>query len=103
MLSGPRLVSYIFQWNPQKAAANRRAHGVSFDEATEVFGDPFAINMSDPDHSVREERCILLRLSLRSRVLVVCYVERRDRTRIISARIASRAERHQYEEELHEE
>jgi uncharacterized DUF497 family protein len=41
---------YVFEWNPKKAAANLRDHGVSFEEATEVFGDPLSLNMPDPDH-----------------------------------------------------
>ncbi len=95
-------MSYIFEGDPRKAAANLQQHGVSFDEATEVFGDPFAVNMPDPDHSVAEERYVVLGLSPRGRLLVVSYAERGPRTRLISGRIASRSERRQYEEESHE-
>jgi len=92
-------MSYRFEWHPQKAAANLRKHGVSFDEATTVFGDPLAMNMPDPDHSLQEERFVLLGLSQALRLLVVAYVERGTRTRLISAREATRRERRQYEEE----
>ena len=54
---------YIFEWDPEKAAANLRKHGVSFAEATEAFGDPLALNMPDPEHSSLEERFLVLGLS----------------------------------------
>jgi uncharacterized DUF497 family protein len=92
-------MAYVFEWHAHKAATNVRQHGVSFDEATEVFGDPFAVNMPDPDHSLGEERFVLLGLSSRGRLLVVSYAERGTRARLISARIASRFERRLYEEE----
>jgi len=91
-------VSYYFEWNPEKAVANFRKHGVSFEEATTVFSDLLAMNMPDPDHSLREERFILLGLSHRLRLLVVAYAERGTRTRLISDREATRKERRQYEE-----
>ena len=91
-------MSYYSEWDPEKAVANLRKHGVSFEEATTVFGDPMAMNMPDPDHSLTEERFILLGLSHRLRLLVVAYAERGTRTRLISAREATRKERRQYEE-----
>jgi hypothetical protein len=91
-------VSYYFEWDPEKSVANLRKHGVSFEEATTVFGDPMAMNMADPDHSLNEERFVLLGLSYRQRLLVVAYAERGTRTRLISAREATRKERRQYEE-----
>ena len=90
---------YIFEWDPEKAGANLRRHGVSFAEATEVFGDPLALNMPDPEHSTAEERFLVLGLSRSHRLLVVSYAERGPRTRIISARLASRSERRRYEED----
>jgi uncharacterized protein len=90
-------VSYYFEWDPAKAAANLRKHGVSFEEATEVFGDPLAMNMADPDHSLDEERFVVLGVSRGRRLLVVAYAERGIWTRLISAREAARAERRQYE------
>ena len=47
---------YSFEWDPKKAASNLKDHGVSFDEATTVFGDLLAMNMPDPDHSESEQR-----------------------------------------------
>ena len=91
-------MAYEFEWNLDKALANARKHGVSFTEATTVFGDPLAMNKPDPNHSLDEHRFILLGLSDRYRLLVVAYAERPPRTRIISARLASRREGKQYEE-----
>jgi hypothetical protein len=92
-------VGYIFEWDPVKAGANVRSHGVTFDEAATVFGDPLNLLMPDPDHSVDEERYLLLGMSSRRRVLVVAFAERPPRTRLISARRATRRERRRYEEE----
>jgi len=90
-------VSYYFEWDPEKAAANLRKHGVSFEEATTVFGDLLAMNMPDPDHSLNDERFVLLGMSHRMRLLAVTYAERGTRTRLISARKATQRERRQYE------
>lgn len=89
---------YLFEWDQAKAVENWRKHGVSFDEATEAFGDPLALNMPDPNHKAREERFLVLGLSQSGRLLVVSYAERGVRTRLISARLASRSERQRYEE-----
>jgi hypothetical protein len=91
-------VGYLFEWDPKKAALNLRKHGVSLDEGSTVFGDPLALLMADPDHSVVEERYSLLGMSARRRLLVVAFAERSPRTRLISARRASRRERRRYEE-----
>lgn len=87
-----------FQWDDRKAAANLRKHGVSFDEARGPFFDEQALLMADPDHSTDEDRFIILGLSQRSRLLVVChcYLQSDDEIRIISARRADRREHHQY-------
>lgn len=90
-------MAYEFEWDPAKAASNRDKHGVGFHEATTVFGDTRALGMPDPKHSLSERRCVLLGRSVRDRLLVVCYTERPPRTRIISARLASRREGRQYE------
>jgi uncharacterized DUF497 family protein len=90
-------VGYNFEWDPKKAEANLSKHGVSFREAVSAFGDPLSMNMADPDHSEAEERFIVLGMSDRYRLLVVSYTERPPRTRIISARLATRHERKQYE------
>jgi uncharacterized protein len=87
-----------FEWDNRKAESNLRAHGVSFREATPVFGDPLSITISDPDHSPAEMRFIDIGLSHLARLLVVSYTERGNRIRVISARLATRNERRQYEE-----
>ena len=91
-------MSYEFEWDPIKAAGNLRDHKVSFDEAATVFGDPLSLLMVDPDHSEQEDRYLLLGVSLRGRLLVVSFAERPPRTRLISAREATRHERRRYEE-----
>jgi len=92
-------VPYQFEWDADKAAANLRKHGVSFDEAVTAFGDPLSVLLRDPDHSAGEERYLVMGMSTQGRLLVVAFVERPPRTRIISARLATRRERHNYEEE----
>ena len=91
-----------YEWDPAKAAANVEKHHVSFEEAASVFVDPGALTFPDPDHSDQEERWITIGRSVRQRVLFVAHVERNDRTRIISARRATRREQAQYEEGLDE-
>jgi len=92
-------VGYNFVWDPKKAKENLRKHGVSFAEAVTAFGDPLSMNMPDPDYSESEQRFIVLGMSDRYRLLVVSYTDRPPRTRIVSARLATRHERRQYEEE----
>ncbi len=87
-----------FEWEPAKAEANLKEHGVSFDEATTVFRDTLSITILDPDHSDSEDRFIDIGMSHRMHLLVVSYTERQDKIRIISARRATRAERKSYEE-----
>ena len=89
---------YQFEWDREKAAENLRKHGVAFEEAATVFGDWLAVNLPDPDHSKGEQRHLLLGLSDIQRLLVVAYAERPPRTRIISARPATKRERSEYEE-----
>jgi len=81
-----------FDWNKEKAAANRIKHGISFEEAQTVFNDCDALRIYDPDHSGAEERFVLLGLSSLFRVLVVCHCYREDdeQIRIISARKATK-------------
>jgi uncharacterized DUF497 family protein len=88
-----------FEWDPRKGAANRRKHGVTFEEAESVFFDDEAKLYDDPDHSADEERYLLLGLSVGLRVLVVahCVRQRDEFIRIISARRATRAEAEVYE------
>ena len=89
---------YQFEWDADKAAANLRKHGVSFDEAVTAFSDRLSILLPDPDHSAGEERYLVIGLSTRGRLLVVAFVERPPRTRIMTASLATRSERHDYEE-----
>ncbi len=87
-----------FEWDPRKASDNLRRHGVTFEEASTVFLDESALLVDDPDHSVSEDRVILIGLSARLRLLVVVHCVRGDDTvlRIISARRATRREQRQY-------
>ena len=87
-----------FSWDARKNASNRKKHGISFEEAQTVFEDENALLIDDPDHSIDEDRSILLGLSARPRILVVChcYREQDDVIRIISARKATRSEQIQY-------
>jgi uncharacterized DUF497 family protein len=91
-------MGYAFEWDLKKAEVNLRKHGVTFDEATTAFGDSLALFMPDPDHSVYEERYLVLGMSNRRRLLVVAFAERPPQTRLISARRATRQERRVYEE-----
>ena len=90
-------MAYSFEWDPKKAASNLKDHGVSFDEATIVFGDILAMNMPDPDHSEGEERFLVFGMSGASRLVVVSSAERPPRTRLISARLATGHESRKYE------
>ena len=87
-----------FEWDPEKAASNRRKHGVTLQQAATVFGDPLATTFPDPDHSSREHRSVTIGMSEDGRFLVVAHAGRRDAVRIISARPAARRERRFYEE-----
>jgi uncharacterized protein len=87
-----------FIWDQQKDRANRLKHGIAFEEVETVFYDEHARKYSDPDHSESEERFILLGMSRRLRVLVVCHCYRESESimRIISARRARRNEEKVY-------
>ena len=90
-----------FEWDPDKARRNLRKHRLSFEEATTAFEDDRSVTVPDPTHSVGEERCLLLGRSSRGRIIVVAFTERGediDTIRLISARLADRGERHDYEE-----
>ena len=90
----------MFEWDSRKAAVNRTKHGVSFEEAATVFGDPRALDGPDLRHSERERRVLRLGRAAAGRVLIVAYPLRRrgdgESVRIISARRASRKERTAY-------
>jgi hypothetical protein len=86
-----------FQWNPEKATINAKKHGVSFEEAITVFGDPLAVTIPDPDHSIGEFRFLTTGLSQVQRFLVVSHTERKGEVRLIGARLATRQEKRRYE------
>lgn len=88
-----------FEWNALKAVANLRKHGVSFDEASSVFFDPLSATGDDPDHSLDERHFLTFGVSSSGRLLVVAHAEHDDAIRIITARLATRAERKLYEED----
>ncbi len=87
----------LFEWNTQKAQQNLRKHGVSFEEASTAFGDPFSLTIDDPLHSEDEDRFVLIGVSNRNRLLVVVHTYRNDKIRLISARKATKREEKQYE------
>jgi uncharacterized protein len=90
-----------FEWDQDKERANREKHGVGFSEAISVFGDPLARIFGDESHSFSERREILIGHSQAMRLLLVCFAELEDgRVRLISARRATRRERHDYEEHI---
>ena len=87
-----------FEWDEDKACVNESKHGVSFAEASSVFGDPLAVTFNDPLHSDDEDRHLTIGLSAAGRVVIVSHTDRGAATRIISARVASRGERKGYED-----
>ena len=88
-----------FEWDPEKAALNRKKHRVSFEEAVTVFYDPLSATFDDADHSIGEQRLITVGFSSQGRLLVVSHTERGDVLRIISARRATAHERKKHENE----
>jgi len=87
-----------FEWDEAKSRRNKRKHGVSFEEAQTVFFDEYALRFYDPDHSADEDRFLMLGISYRLRVLVVCHCHRASDTviRMISARKADKQEEADY-------
>ncbi len=83
------------EWDPKKAKANARTHGVSFADAVMVLSDDLAITIEDPRHS--EQRFVTIGSDALGRILVVVYTYRGDRIRLISAREATPNERGRYE------
>ena len=86
-----------FEWDANKERANIEKHGVSFAEASTVFGDPLAATIPDPDHSEGETRVVTIGHSANNRLIVVSHTEEGDTVRIISAREATSYERKTYE------
>jgi uncharacterized protein len=96
-------VHYTFEWDPAKATKNRRKHGISFEEATDLFLDPLAISIPDMAHSETEERWVTIGCDTRGRALVIVHTfpassVKEWNIRIISARRATGPEVRQYEE-----
>jgi uncharacterized DUF497 family protein len=87
-----------FEWDPGKAVANERKHGITFAEASTVFGDDLSVSGRDLDQSVGENRFVTFGLSSQGRVLVVSHTDRAGVVRIISARPVTRKEKQLYEE-----
>ena len=87
-----------FVWDSNKAAQNWQDYRVSFSEAVSVFGDPLSLTAPDPDHSLEEDRYIIVGCSEDDRLLMVAHADRGDDIRIISARELTPRERRQYEE-----
>ena len=87
-----------FVWGERKSTANKKKHGVSFEEARDVFYDENAIRYFDPDNSEDEDRFLMLGMSAKLRVLIVshCYRENESTIRIISARKATKKEEEIY-------
>jgi uncharacterized DUF497 family protein len=87
-----------FEWDRGKAKSNLSKHGVSFEEAATVFGDPLSLTISDPGHSDEEDRFVTIGVSSKLRTIVLVHTDRGDHVRIVSARLATTRERKDYEE-----
>ena len=94
-----------FEWDETKNQTNIKKHGISFEEASMVFYDDNAIVFDDPDHSIEEERFLIIGTLENSKVSIVshCYRESNEIIRIISARLATKNERNTYFEQFTEE
>jgi uncharacterized DUF497 family protein len=92
------MAGITFEWDRAKDSANRWKHGVGFDQASTVFGDPFSITIPDPDHSIDEERLVIVGMSDKRALLIVVHTIRGERLRLISARSATSYEKRHYEE-----
>ena len=94
-------MSLGFEWNDRKAQTNLQKHGVDFVEAASVFSDPLARIFLDEGHSTGELREIIIGHWSRKRLLLVCFAEpKKEQTRVISARSATRREQRDYEEDV---
>jgi hypothetical protein len=88
----------LVEWDDEKAAANAKKHGVTFQEAATVLEHALSITFRDPDHSIEEFRFLTIGLASTGRILMVAHTDRGDAIRLISARPATRSERLFYEE-----
>ena len=93
-----RMNELRFEWDERKERANIKKHGVSFNEAQSVFYDENAIQYFDPDHSDDEDRFLMVGVSQKLRILIVCHCFREEDSviRIISARKATKGEEDNY-------
>ena len=92
-------MEFEFEWDKSKATANLKKHGVSFEEAKTVFDNPLAAIFDDREHSsTNEQREIIIGHSRQNRLLLVSFTERSSTIRIISARLATRRECEDYEQ-----
>ena len=87
-----------FEWNSDKAESNYRKHDISFEEAATVFNDPLSTTFPDPDHSIEENRYIIIGRSKFGQLLIIAHTDRGETIRIISARKSTRPERRFYEQ-----
>ena len=92
-------MSLQFEWHERKAVSNFRKHGVSFEEAATIFGDPLSRTIPDHRNYSGEDRLVTIGMSFRRRLLVVVHLEEESRIRLISARRATPSERRDYENE----
>lgn len=88
----------LFGWDNRKAQSNNRKHGITFEEASTVFGDPLSITIPDSGHSIGEDRFVTIGISINDKLIVVIHTDRDDIIRITSTRRATRHEREQYEQ-----
>ncbi|MDE5584684.1 MAG: BrnT family toxin [Ruminococcus sp.] len=88
----------IFEWDENKNKINKQKHGLSFEEAKEVFSDDNAVLFDDPDHSIGEERFLIIGMTLSQNICLVshCYRDNDNVIRIISARKATKNEKRTY-------
>jgi len=93
-------MSLEFEWDREKAEANRTTHGIDFEEALTIFRDPLAHIFDDEEHSEDEPREIIIGHSVKQRLILACFTVRETRIRIISARKATPLERKDYEENI---
>ena len=93
-------MALTFEWDSRKARSNFAKHGVRFEEAAPIFGDPLALTIADPDHSLGQDRDVSMGRAFDDKLLIVVHTDRGDNIRIISARRASRRERKSYEENV---
>ena len=91
-------MSYTFKWDTNKAIANWKKHRVTFTEAMQIFFDDLSSTIADEEHSDSEKRFVTIGESKRNRILVVSHTEEESEIRIISARVASKREKQQYQE-----